>query len=123
LCGKGLRNSTLASTSSSAKLNKHLIAFDFHFVSDRVLRSRHCQRFAGANIELGEMTRAFDLVIGQFAFAERSAVVRADIVQAKEFASNVKQYYDLVIDLEQLLAGIGDIGCLANGNEVRHEQW
>ena len=55
------------------------------------------------------MSRAGDLVIDQFAVGERPAVVRADIVDGEELAAHVEERNHLAVDIDEHLAGIGNL--------------
>ena len=53
-------------------------------------------------------------------FAQRPAVVRADVVDGVERAADVKQHHQPLVDLDQRLAGIGNVGHFGDGDEVGH---
>ena len=92
-----------------------------HLVGRGIDGGGHRQRLAGADVELRPVPRAGDRVIVERAFGERPAVVRADVVDAEELAADAEQHDDPIVDLEQHLAGIGEVGRFGNADEVGHD--
>src|SRR5262245_38310348 len=81
---------------------------------------RHRQGRAVTDIELGAMPGAGDAKTIKYALAQWSAVVRANVVDRPEFATDVKQHDQPVFDFDNLLAGIRQVGRFGDANKFRH---
>ncbi len=56
----------------------------------------------------------------ELSFTQRPAIVRADIVQGIELPADVKQHHQPINDLDNQLAGVGNLGRVGDANEVGH---
>ena len=77
---------SLVVTISRANSYQHVVADDFDFVGHGGLGGRHGQGPAVADVELRPVPRAGDRKAVQLPFAQRAAVVRADVVERVELA-------------------------------------
>src|SRR6056297_2280062 len=66
----------------------NLVVHNFDFVSFRWLRCRHRQCLAGANIKQRSMPRTGNLKTVQLPFAEWTAIMRADVVNAEKLITD-----------------------------------
>ncbi len=64
--------------------------------------------------------RTSDRVAFEETFAQRTAVVRADVVQGVKLPVDVKHHDELLLELENLFARIGNVAGLAHGHEITH---
>src|SRR5262245_16558135 len=99
--------------------HEDILAIDLHFVSGSIDGRGHRERLAGANVEFRAVARASNRVIAELAFGERAAVMRADIVDAEVLPADAKQDDDSILNLDQQLAGVGDVSRFGNCNEIR----
>ena len=93
---------------------------DLDVVGSRRPHGRHRERSTRADIKLCAVSGAGDLVVPQFAVGKRAAVVGADVVDGVEHAADVKQRDHVVIDLDEGLARIGDLGNVGHSDELSH---
>ena len=100
------------------QFNKHLAPFDFDLMRGRRPGGGHGQRAAVADVELGAVPRAGDRVVVQLPFAQRAAVVRADIVEREYVLTHAQEHDYPVVDFDQFPAGIGQIVEFGYANEV-----
>src|SRR5438045_534079 len=90
--GKSLRTvSTSNMIRSSRKLHAYFIAFDCHRIRPHRHHRRERPHLARLYVEAGAVSRTLDQVAGQRALAQRPAVVRTDVVDGVELATDVCQ--------------------------------
>jgi len=89
-------------------------------VSGGVLRGRHRLRLAGSHVELRAVPRTGDLAVAKSPFAQRSAVVRADVVDAVDVAVDLAQNDDPLADLDDQRSRIRNIGDSCNFRKFSH---
>jgi hypothetical protein len=53
-------------------------------------------------------------------FAERAAIVRANVIDGKILAADPKQHHKAIFDLDKHFTRIGQFGHFGDGNEIRH---
>ena len=87
------------------QLHENIVASNFYFVRQRSLRGGHANRIAGSQVELGPMSWADQAAANHFSVAKRTAIVRAEIFDAKNLAIQHCQNHKAVIDLK----GQGDV--------------
>ena len=68
------------------------------------------------------MAWAGDRVAIQRSLAQRTAIVRANVVDGVILPAGVDQHHQRVVDLHDDPAGIRNVGRLGNGDEVGHEE-
>ena len=99
-----------------AKPHEDLPAFDFHFVRPGRLGRRHRDGRAGADIELRPVPRTGDRLPRRIdrPFAERPAVVRANVVERVKMPGRMNEHHEPLADLDQQAAGVGYLGRLCH---------
>jgi hypothetical protein len=98
----------------------NVVTFHFDLMGRRGMDGRHGHGLARTNIEPRPMPRADDLKTLDVAFAQRPAVVRAGVFNRKEVAIEMKNDHEPIVHLEHGLAGIGNLGCLADADKFGH---
>jgi hypothetical protein len=67
-------------------LHEDFALFDFNVMRASCFGCRHRKSIAGSKVKLRSMARAADAIAVHFSFTERPTVVRADVVNAVDFA-------------------------------------
>jgi hypothetical protein len=101
--------------------NKDVVAVDFNFVGNRVLSRRHANGFSGSDIEFCPMTWTLDFATFVSSIAQRSAVMRADVVDTKEIITDAKQNYQSVVGFDERFRTIGKIPSFGDFDKFTHE--
>ena len=80
--------------------------FNLHFMSDRWLGSGHGDSAAVTDVKFRPVPWANKAEVVKLSVAERSAVMRAEVIDAVELTAAVNQHYDSIVDLQNLLTRI-----------------
>jgi hypothetical protein len=81
--------------------NQDLIAVEHHFMDRSGSRGRHTKRFSSSHIESSSMPRAFNRKIVQFAIAERTAVMCANVIDTVKIIAIANQDDQPIGDFQQ----------------------
>lgn len=82
-----------------AQTNEHSIAVDLDLVARGILRGGHADDATGSHIELGTVPWAYDTKVFEFTVAEGSAVVSAQVLDAKDLLIVSDQDHKAVKDV------------------------
>src|SRR5262249_19711369 len=93
---------------------------DFDVMGSNRLEGGHAQGSTSSNVEPRAMARAFDLITLNFPFGQWSTIVRADVVDRKVLAVDVKEGHRSAADIQQSLAAGRNFGCHSNSDEFGH---
>ena len=75
-----------------------------------------------AHVEFGTVPRTGYFKSAQGPFAECTAIMRADIIDAIILAIDVNQQYQSVVDFHGLLPGVGNVRHLRDSHKIAHGQ-
>jgi len=83
--------------------------FNLYLVRAGWFGGGHGDSGSATDVELGAMPRTNKAMSFEFSVAQRAAVVGAEVIDAIKLAVEVNQHHDPVVDLDDFLAGVGDI--------------